>query len=49
MKVSVTCPGCGMDFKVDAHFAGKRGKCPNPDCRQVYTVPQPALIHMMID
>lgn len=42
MKISVTCLGCGMDFKVDAHFAGKRGKCPNPECRQVYTVPQPA-------
>lgn len=41
MKVSVTCLGCGMDFKVDAHFAGKRGKCPNPECRHVYTVPQP--------
>lgn len=41
MKVPVTCPGCGMDFKVDAQYAGKRGKCPNPDCRHVYTVPEP--------
>ena len=40
MKVSVTCLGCGMDFRVDAQYAGKRGKCPNPECRQIYTVPE---------
>ena len=40
MKVSVTCFRCGMDFKVDAQHAGKRGKCPNPDCSQVYIVPE---------
>ena len=42
MNVSVTCAGCGQSFRVDAKFAGRRGKCPNPDCRQVYTVPKSA-------
>ena len=40
MKIAVTCAGCGMAFKVDDQHAGKRGKCPNPDCRQIYTVPE---------
>lgn len=39
MHVAVTCAACGQTFRVDAKFAGRRGKCPNPDCRQVYTVP----------
>lgn len=42
MHVSVTCSACGQAFRVDAKFAGRRGKCPNPDCRQVYTVPKSA-------
>ena len=42
MYVSVTCAGCGHAFRVDAKFAGKRGKCPNAECRQVYTVPSAA-------
>ena len=42
MYVSVTCAGCGHAFRVDAKFAGKRGKCPNAECRQVYTVPKSA-------
>jgi len=29
-----------MAFQVEARFAGKRGTCPNPDCRQDYLVPQ---------
>ena len=41
MKVSVTCASCGKTFKVDSQFVGKRGKCPNPECRQVYIVPSP--------
>ena len=42
MHVSVTCTGCGQSFRVDAKFTGRRGKCPNPDCRKVYTVPESA-------
>ncbi|MEI8021821.1 MAG: DUF1587 domain-containing protein, partial [Schlesneria sp.] len=43
MKVPVTCSGCGMAFKVDGQYAGRRGKCPNPECRQTYVVPEPEL------
>ena len=39
MLVPVTCAACGQVFRVDAKYAGRRGKCPNPDCQQVYTVP----------
>ena len=42
MKISVTCAGCGKEFKVDSQYAGRRGKCPNPECRQSYTVPESA-------
>ncbi len=40
MHVPVTCAACGQAFRVDAKFAGRRGKCPNPACRQIYTVPE---------
>lgn len=40
MQVPVTCAACGQAFRVDAKFAGRRGKCPNPDCQKVYTVPE---------
>ena len=40
MKITVTCAGCGKDFRVDSQYAGKRGKCPNPDCRRVCRVPE---------
>lgn len=39
MHVPVTCAACGQAFRVDAKFAGRRGKCPNPGCRAVYVVP----------
>ncbi len=39
MHLPVTCAACGQAFRVDARFAGRRGKCPNPACQQVYTVP----------
>ncbi|MEI8382249.1 MAG: DUF1592 domain-containing protein [Planctomycetota bacterium] len=39
MQLPVTCAACGQSFRVDARYAGRRGKCPNPDCRQTYTVP----------
>lgn len=40
MQIPVTCSQCGQAFRVDAKFAGRRGRCPNPDCQSVYTVPQ---------
>ena len=43
MKVPVTCSHCGLAFKVDGQYVGKRGKCPNPECRQSYIVPDPEL------
>ncbi len=41
MHVPVTCAACGQAFRVDAKFAGRRGKCPNPACREIYIVPAP--------
>jgi mono/diheme cytochrome c family protein len=41
MHLPVTCAACGQAFRVDAKFAGRRGKCPNPKCQHVYTVPVP--------
>lgn len=41
MHVPVICAACRHAFRVDAKYAGKRGKCPNPACQQVYTVPFP--------
>ncbi len=49
MKVSVTCAGCGTTFRVDAQHAGKRGKCPNSGCRQIYTVPEPEDFDLNVD
>jgi hypothetical protein len=39
MHIPVTCAACGQAFRVDAKFAGRRGKCPNRDCQHTYTVP----------
>lgn len=44
MNLSVVCLDCGHTFKVEARFAGRKGRCPNPKCRQTYTVPQPPLV-----
>uniref|UniRef100_A0A7C2NZH7 DUF1592 domain-containing protein n=1 Tax=Schlesneria paludicola TaxID=360056 RepID=A0A7C2NZH7_9PLAN len=41
MLVSVRCDACGRTFKVDGKYAGRQGRCPCVDCRQVYVVPQP--------
>jgi hypothetical protein len=42
MHIPVTCAACGQAFRVEARFAGRRGKCPNPECQHVYTVPASA-------
>lgn len=38
--ISTSCKVCGFTFKVKARFAGKIGKCPNPDCGQPFRVPK---------
>jgi len=35
----VTCPHCGSRLRVPAHAMGTRGRCPNPECRQVIDLP----------
>ncbi len=42
MYVHVTCRHCAKSFKLAAKFAGKKGRCPNPECQAVFLVPQPA-------
>jgi mono/diheme cytochrome c family protein len=44
MNLSVVCVHCGHSFKVAAKFAGRRGRCPNPDCGQSYMVPERPLV-----
>ena len=39
MRISITCSHCGKSFHVDGQYAGKQGKCPNPECHQAFTVP----------
>lgn len=41
MNLAVICPHCGHRFKVAAKFAGRLGRCPNSQCGQTYTVPDP--------
>ena len=41
MNLTVICPHCAHSFKVAEKFAGRKGRCPNPDCGRTYTVPQP--------
>jgi mono/diheme cytochrome c family protein len=43
MRIRVSCNECGKAFQVDAKYAGRKGKCPNPDCRAVCHVPEPAV------
>jgi mono/diheme cytochrome c family protein len=37
--LSITCAKCGATFKVDARYAGKKGRCPVAGCQGSYTVP----------
>jgi len=43
MHIPVTCDDCGFKFKVEAHFAGHKGKCSIPECRCVYAGVQPVM------
>ena len=33
------CKSCGFSFQVDARFAGRRGRCPLPECRHEFQIP----------
>lgn len=35
----VRCPHCDIRFQTSDQNAGKKGRCPNPECRQVIRVP----------
>ncbi|MCA8995696.1 MAG: DUF1592 domain-containing protein [Planctomycetaceae bacterium] len=35
----VRCPHCEYAFRVRAEDAGRRGRCPNPDCREPMRIP----------
>ncbi len=39
MLITAVCPECETSYKVDAALRGKAMRCPNPQCRAVFTVP----------
>jgi hypothetical protein len=39
MLLRVTCAACGRVFLVDGQYAGRKGRCPVPECRRAYIVP----------
>ncbi len=39
MSFSLRCQSCGIRFRVSESSAGKRGRCPNPDCGKLLQVP----------
>ena len=39
MLIPVRCKSCGFTFQVDAHFAGRQGRCPRPECRREFQIP----------
>ena len=42
MPIVVECPHCESQFNLQPDLVGKSMRCPNPDCREVFTV-QPAV------
>lgn len=38
MTIGTECPHCESVFQVDAELVGKSMRCPNPTCREVFTV-----------
>lgn len=49
MTIGAECPHCESVFQVDAELVGKTMRCPNPVCREVFTVEaagEPALSHV---
>jgi len=39
MPINVTCHHCYHTFKVADKYAGRKGRCPRPECREVVRVP----------
>ncbi|MBT6154369.1 MAG: DUF1592 domain-containing protein [Planctomycetaceae bacterium] len=39
MSIHMHCKSCGFSFQVDARFAGRRGRCPLPECRHEFQIP----------
>ena len=39
MLLRLRCRHCGRTFQVPADAVGKKGACPNPECRETFTVP----------
>ena len=39
MRIRFQCPQCGTVVKAAANHAGKRARCPNPQCGNVLTIP----------
>lgn len=42
MPIVVVCPGCGAKLNAPDIAAGKRVKCPKPECGTAITIPAPA-------
>lgn len=42
MTIGTECPHCESVFQVAAELVGKSMRCPNPTCREVFTVAAPA-------
>lgn len=40
-SIPITCPECGARFRVAAQYAGRRGKCPKPECGTTIQIPVP--------
>jgi hypothetical protein len=41
VTIGTECPHCESVFQVDAELVGKSMRCPNPTCREVFTVAAP--------
>ena len=39
MLITAVCPACETSYKVQRSLRGQPMRCPNPDCRTVFTVP----------
>ena len=41
MPIRIPCVHCGRRLRLDQQLAGKKVRCPHPDCRGVFVVPHP--------
>src|SRR4051812_15807661 len=42
VHITAVCPSCENSYQVDPSLRGKAMRCPNPQCRAVFTVPDEA-------